>query len=224
MKNLTLLIPAKNESESLPVVLDEIKNFECVKKVILSSDDTVTINAIKNYDVEIVYQDNQGYGDALIKGINDTQTEYFCIFNADGSFRSTEINNMITHLENTGSDFVFGSRYQNKSGSEDDTITTYIGNKIFTFIGKFFFKLQITDILYTFVVGKTECARKLNLLQKDFSFCIELPIKAKKNNMISSSFSCFERKRIGGTKKVSAFKDGFLILMQMVKLFFKWKI
>ena len=142
MKNLTLLIPAKNESESLPMVLDEIRELNCEKKIILSSDDFETINAIRNYDVEIIYQKNLGYGDALINGINETQTEYFCIFNADGSFMPTEIYNMINYLEKTGSDFIFGSRYQNDSGSEDDTIITFIGNKVFTLIGNIFFNLK----------------------------------------------------------------------------------
>jgi hypothetical protein len=30
----------------------------------------------------------------------------------------------------------------------------------------------------------------------------------------------YERKRIAGKKKVNAFKDGFLILKHMIKLFF----
>ena len=221
MKNLTLLIPAKNESESLPRVLDEIRELNCEKKIILSSDDLETINAIKNYDVEIIYQKNLGYGDALINGINETETEYFCIFNADGSFIPTEINFMIKYLEKTGSDFIFGSRYQNNSGSEDDTVITFMGNKIFILIGNIFFNLQITDILYTFVVGKTANAKKLNLQKKDFAFCVELPIKAKKENMIIKSFSSYERKRFAGTKKVNAFRDGFIILIQMLKFLFK---
>ena len=58
MKNLTLLIPAKNEKESLPQVIDEIKNLDCKKKVILSPDDIDTINAIKNLNVDIIYQNN----------------------------------------------------------------------------------------------------------------------------------------------------------------------
>ena len=31
MKNLTLVIPAKTESDSLPIVLKELKDFECKK-------------------------------------------------------------------------------------------------------------------------------------------------------------------------------------------------
>ena len=220
MKNLTLLIPAKNESESLPIVLDEIENLDCEKKIILRPNDTETIASIIRKDVKIIHQQSIGYGDALITGIKNTNTEYFCIFNADGSFNPSELPSMINLIENSNSDFVFASRYQENSGSDDDTLITLIGNKIFTFCGKLFFKLPITDILYTFVLGKTNNAKQLNLKQKDFTLCVELPIKIKRANMKMISINSHERKRIGGIKKVNAFKDGFLILAHMIKLFF----
>jgi len=220
MTNLTLIIPAKNESESLPKVIDELKKYQYKVDVIVHETDKSTIDSIKNLNIEIKYQRSHGYGDALIYGIENCQTEYFCIFNADGSFMPSEIDFMMEKLESEKMDFVFGSRYQKNSGSEDDTIITLIGNYIFTFLGKIFFKLNISDILYTFVVGRTKCAQKLNLKQKDFSLCVEIPIKAVRNKMKISSIGSYERERIAGKKKVNAFKDGFLILIYMIKLFF----
>ena len=48
MKELTLIIPAKFESESLPVFLNDIKNLNVKKKIILDKDDEVTINSISS--------------------------------------------------------------------------------------------------------------------------------------------------------------------------------
>ncbi len=220
MDELTLIIPAKNEAESLPIVLDELKKYNYKIDIILHVTDLDTIQAIKEYDVNIIYQENSGYGDALIQGIKQCKTKYFCIFNADGSFNPSEINQMFKTLQSKKLDFIFASRYQANSGSEDDTIITLVGNYIFTYIGKIFFKLTISDILYTFIVGKTEQANMLDLTQKNFSFCVELPIKAKKMKMQLGSINSYERKRIAGKKKVDAFKDGFLILKHMIKLFF----
>ena len=219
MKNLTLIIPARKEKETLPQVIDEIKNLDCKKKVILASDDIDTINAIKNLNVDIIYQNSHGFGDALITGINNVDTDYFCIFNADGSFNPKELKMMYQLINST--DFVFGSRYMENAGSEDDTIMTYVGNKIFTLIGNLFFSLNISDILYTFVMGRTKKAQTLNLKEKDFGFCVELPIKAKKSNLSMSTCPSNERKRIAGKKKVNEFRDGFNILISMIKLFFK---
>ena len=131
-----------------------------------------------------------------------------------------EIKKMYQVLNDKKLDFIFASRYQVNSGSDDDTVITLVGNYIFTYIGKIFFQLNISDILYTFIIGRTEQANILNLKQKDFSFCVELPIKAKKMKMQLGSIDSYERKRIAGKKKVNAFKDGFLILKHMIKLYF----
>ena len=222
MSDLTLIIPAKNEKESLPKVLDELKVYNFMKNIILEPSDKLTIDAIKNYDCKIIYQDSKGYGDALKKGIETVETKFFCIFNADGSFDPKELDMMINRLENDKYDFVFASRYEKNCGSEDDTFITLIGNYIFTFLGKIFFKLEITDILYTFVMAKTSCAKRLGLTAKDFSFCVELPIKAKRAGYKICTTKSFERSRIAGEKKVNAFKDGLKILLSMVKLFFRY--
>ena len=221
MLDLTLVIPAKNESESLPEVISELEKFNLNLNVVLHESDIDTIKSIEQPNVKIVYQKNFGYGDALIEGIKNCKTEYFCIFNADGSFRPEEIEAMKKSIDQNNLDFVFGSRYQSNSGSEDDTMVTLVGNYFFTFLGNLMFRLNITDILYTFVLGKTELAKKLDLSQKDFTICVELPIKAKKNDMRIGSSSCYERKRIAGKKKVKAFKDGLLILIHMFRLYFK---
>ena len=221
MNNITLVIPAKYESLSLPLVLDELKNFDYKKIIVLQEDDKETIDSIKNYDCEILYQKNKGYGDALIYGIKNTKTKYFCIFNADGSFNPKEINPMLHKLEKDMLDFIFASRYHSNSGSDDDTLLTYVGNYFFTLFGKIFFKLNITDILYTFVIGKTDICNNLNLKRKDFTFCVELPIKAKQNRLKIDSIGSYERKRFAGFKKVKEIRDGFLILKYLIYLFFK---
>ena len=120
--------------------------------------------------------------------------------------------------------FIYASRYLKGSGSEDDTIITFLGNKIFSTLGKFLFSLKINDILYTYVMGSVNSFKKLNIKSNDFRLCVEMPIKMSILKMTYNSFPSFEKKRIGGRKKVNAFKDGFLILLEMLKLFFVHKI
>ena len=220
MENLTLLIPAKFESESLPSVLTELKKFNYKICVILKETDLMTINSIKNFNIEVIYQKGVGYGNALIEGINNCKTKYFCIFNADGSFNPNEISEIMKKINTNKTDFIFASRYEKKAGSEDDTFITLIGNYFFSFVGKIFFKLEISDILYTFVVGDTSKAKILNILSTDFQFCVELPIKVKRKKFTMDVYPSFERKRIAGKKKVNAFKDGSLILKKLTELFF----
>jgi glycosyltransferase involved in cell wall biosynthesis len=221
VKNITLIIPAKYEKESLPRVLLELKEFPFNILVILEPTDHETIDSIKNFDCTIIHQTNKGYGDALILGIKSVKTEYFCIFNADGSFNPIEISGMYSSLKDQDRDIIFGSRYEKNATSEDDTLVTKVGNFIFTKLGKILFKLPITDILYTFVLSKTKVALDLNLQSQDFAFCVELPIKAQRKNYKIFSTPAHERARIAGKKKVNAIRDGLYILKKMIFMFLK---
>ena len=221
MDDLTLIIPAKNEPESLPFVLMELEKLKLNYVIVLEEKDFVTVNAIEKFKSRIIFQKNKGYGDAILLGLQNVKTKYFSIFNADGSFDPYEIDKMYKKINDNNLDILFASRYTKDASSEDDTILTYIGNKIFTLLGKIFFSLPISDILYTFVLGETSKISNLNLQAKDFSLCVELPIIAKKNNLRMADISSNEKSRIGGVKKGNEIRDGFLILLHMIKIFFK---
>jgi len=223
MQNLTLIIPSKEEAESLPVFLKELENFNCKKLVVLQNEDYATKACINNFnDIEILVQKKNGYGNALIEGIKNVRTEYCCIINADGSMDPKYLPLMIEKCKDQ--DFVFTSRYQRPGGgSDDDDFVTFVGNRIFSLTGNLFFKLNITDILYTYILGKSASFKKLDLKNHDFRICVELPIKANRLGLRYTSLPSYERSRIGGKKKVNALKDGFLILIEMIRLFFKNK-
>jgi glycosyltransferase involved in cell wall biosynthesis len=218
MKELTLVIPAKDEAGCLPRVLDELKNFDCKKIIIIPETDLNTRNSIKNFDCKIITQKVGSFGTALIQGIKEVETNFLCIFNADGSFDPQYLKNMYNELLNN-CDFVFNSRYENSGGSDDDTFLTLVGNKIFTFICNLLFRLNISDVLFTYVMGKTSAFKSLDLKRKDFRFCIELPVLAKFKKYKFISKPSYERSRISGRKKVNELKDGFLILLCILKMF-----
>ena len=220
MSELTLLIPANKEAESLPIFLKELEKYNYKKLVVLQSEDKETIESISDFqDVEICVQEKRGYGSALIEGIKKIDTNFFCIINADGSMNPKYLEEMLNLCKNQ--DLVFGSRYLKGGGSDDDDFITFIGNKIFSLLGNIFFKLSLSDILYTYILGRTSSAKNLNLQYNDFRICVEIPILAKYQNYKFISTPSMERKRIGGKKKVNAFKDGFLILTAIIVLFFK---
>ena len=225
LEDLTLLIPAKKEKESLNIFLNELKNYKCKKLIVLAEDDIETINSIKKFienpsnHTEIFFQKQKGYGSALVEGSYQITTKYLCIINADGSMNPRYLSSMLDEVQKENLDFVFCSRYEKNGGSEDDDVVTLIGNKIFTFMGNFLFSLNISDILFTYILGKTDAFLNLNLKSQDFRYCIEMPVKAKFFKKKYSVLGSYERKRIGGKKKVNALIDGSIILYQLIKMF-----
>ena len=64
-----------------------------------------------------------------------------------------------------------------------------------------------------------EMKESLNLKSNDFSLCVEIPINIKKKGLSYTDIPSYERKRIAGFKKVNAFRDGFKILVYMLRRF-----
>ena len=224
MKNISLIIPAKNELESLGKTIREILSYKFVNEIIVvvDSKNDNSINAVKKYDVKIVIQKQKGYGSAIIEGFNYASNEYGCIFNADFSFNPKYLKLMINKTNKY--QFIFGSRYIKNGSSDDDTIITFIGNKIFTFIAKLFLKIKLSDVLFTYVLCNVKNFKKLQLKESDFRLCIELPLKVVNNYFKYTEIAVRERKRFSGKKKVNELKDGFLILVKIiVSLFNKQK-
>ena len=223
MRDLTLIIPAKKEVESLPVFLKEIENYKCKKFVVLQKEDLETKEAIRKIkNIKIIEQMNNGFGNALIEGINSVRTKYCCIINADGAMNPKYLDKMKKLCKNK--DFVFATRYQKPGGgSDDDDSITFIGNYFFTIVSNFLFNLKISDILFTYILGKTSSFKNLKLKNFDFRICVEIPIKAKLQNMNYTCLPSYERSRIGGKKKVNVLKDGFLIGTEILKYFLKIK-
>ena len=223
MRDLTLIIPAKKEVESLPVFLKEIESYKCKKLVVLQKEDLETKEAIRKIkNIKIIEQMNNGFGNALIEGINSVRTKYCCIINADGAMNPKYLDKMKKLCKNK--DFVFATRYQKPGGgSDDDDSITFIGNYFFTIVSNFLFNLKISDILFTYILGKTSSFKNLKLKNFDFRICVEIPIKAKLQNMNYTCLPSYERSRIGGKKKVNVLKDGFLIGTEILKYFLKIK-
>ena len=72
------------------------------------------------------------------------------------------------------------------------------------------FKLSLSDILYTYVLGKTISAKNLKLKYYDFRICVEIPIKAKLNSLKFISCPVWKEKGLQ-EKKVNAVKMVFNI-------------
>ena len=77
--DLTLLIPAKNEKESLPFVIKEINKIKinCNILFVVEKTDIETVKVIRKFKKKIIFQKNKGYGDALITGIKKIKLNIF---------------------------------------------------------------------------------------------------------------------------------------------------
>lgn len=223
-KILSIVIPARNEEGSIKILLkkfDKFKHYYSQIIIVDGKSTDKTVEVAKKFGCKVVKQKKLGYGDAIIQGVNQVKTKYFIIFDADGSKDPIYLKRFASELKKNENNIIFAERYGKNAGSLDDTFITHIGNRIFTIMGKLFFGLQLNDILHTFFLCEVSKFKKLNFKYKDFVFCAEFPILAKKYNLKSSYIPTIEKKRYDGVPKVRSFYDGLKILIGMVILFVK---
>ena len=226
-KNLSLLLPAKNEKACIDKVFRELEKINFNSQILLvvdsHKDNTLKFKKKKyKFKINKVITNKKGYGAAVIEGIKKCKTQKVCIFNADGSFNPHSLKKMLKLSKKF--DHVFCSRYLKNAGSDDDTFLTFIGNKIFTLTGKIFFNMKLNDILYAYYLSDIAKVNKLKLKQQDFTIALELPLKIENFNQTYSEIPSKERKRISGKKKVREFVDGFKLLKYMVFFYFNHKL
>lgn len=219
MQKINLVIPAKEKVENLKTIINPLLKRKEINKIILVLHKKNKNKFIKNKKLKIIVQKKRGYGSAISEGFKISKSKFSCIFNADGSFNPHDLPKMIKYTKKN--DFIFCSRYLTGAGSDDDNIITLIGNFVFSLMGRILLNVKLSDILYTYVLCETKKFNKLNITSKDFRFCIELPYKVEKNKFNYKELASKEFKRNFGVKNVNEFKDGFLILTEILKCFLK---
>ena len=221
VKEVTVIIPTLNEIECIESVLKELSEMNIGEILVvdgLSTDGTPEL--VEKLGFKVIMQDGKGYGNAVSTGLKHAQGDVIIPLDADGSYDPRDIEKLLKGIEN-GSDVVFASRYLPQSGSDDDTIIRFVGNKFFTFLLKTIHGVQISDSLFLYVAAKKEVFQALNLQSQGFEYCIEFPIKVQRAGLKYTEVPSIERARIGGASKVNAFFDGLVILWYMLKWKFK---
>ena len=219
MKKINLIIPAKEKIENLFELINSLLKRKEINKIILVLSEKNKKKFIRNKKLKIIIQKKPGYGSAIKEGFKISKSEFSCIFNADGSFNANDLPKMIKLSKNN--DFIYASRYLKGASSEDDNLITLIGNFVFSLMGRFLLGVKLKDILYTYVLCNTKKFNQLKIASRDFRFCIELPFKVSQNQFKYTELKSKEFKRKFGVKNVNEFKDGFLILTEVIKCFLK---
>ena len=222
MNDVEILIPTYNEEENIETVIKELNNNGFFQITLLDANSTdLTVEIGKKYNCKIISDNDEikGFGGSVINGLNHVKSEYFCIFDGDGSFNSDDISKMRNKILE-GYDFIFASRYLNGEISEDDDIFSKFGNFFFTKIVRLLFNINTSDVLFLFVLGKKSNIKKINLIQKDYSICSEFIIKAYKNFKCTEILSK-ERKRFAGASKVNKILNLIKLLINIFSLYLK---
>jgi glycosyltransferase involved in cell wall biosynthesis len=210
---ITVVIPARNEAESLPHVLEKIPSW--VHEVILvdglSIDDTVGV-AKRNFpEIRIVHQSGKGKGNALREGFYNATGDVVIAMDADGSMDPGEIDRFV-ELIDIGFDYVKGSRIMDGGGSEDLTRVRRFGNWVFRTLTNVLNGSRFSDLCYGYFAFRRNALERLDLRADGFEIETEINIRAHRAGLRIGEVPSTEFVRTHGTSNLRAFSDGLRIL------------
>ncbi len=223
-KEISIVIPAYNEAESLPILCDEI--FEVMKNITNNyevliindgSNDTtpaVIENLFKDNSERIIgisLQTNFGKATALKTGFKKARGKIIITMDADLQDDPKEIPNFIAKI-NEDCDLVSGWK-QNRQ----DSFVKNSSSKFFNFITSLFSKIKLHDFNCGFKAYKNEVARGLDLYGQLHRY---IPVIVGNQGYKIAEIPVHHRKRKYGKSKYGPvrFLNGFLDLLTVIVL------
>lgn len=221
-KKVVVMIPAFNEEESLPLVLKDIPDF--VDEIVVTDNGSTdrTSEVAKECGVTVLIESEKGYGAACLKAIDYIKNKnYDIVVFLDGDYSDypEEMNRVVEPIVKEDYDLVIGSRMIGKREKGAMLPQAIFGNRLSTFLIKLFWNYKFTD-LGPFRAIKYSSLLKLNMVDRNFGWTVEMQIKAAKQKMKCIEVPVNYRKRIGESKVTGTIKGTVKASVKILYLIF----
>jgi len=178
-------MPCLNEAETIGKCIERAKKLLSEYNIdgeILVADNGSTDGSqeiAKSLGARVVHCPTRGYGAAIMCGIEHAEGKFILLGDSDDSYHFDEAFPLIEKLRE-GYDVCMGTRLKGKiMQGAMPWLNRWIGNPILTAIGKFLFKINISDFHCGMRAFRKDKILALNLVTTGMEWASEMIIKAK---------------------------------------------
>jgi glycosyltransferase involved in cell wall biosynthesis len=223
--DISIIIPAYNESEAIGDVVKTIKTLYPESEVIVVNDGSRDNTAETAKDAgAIVYSHpyNIGNGAAIKSGIRIASGEILVFMDGDGQHNPEDIESMLRFFPEY--DMVVGARPKGKQVS----LFRGAGNRILNWLASYVAKFRVQDLTSGFRAIKAEIASNLlYLLPNTYSYPTTITLGVLRSGRSLKYVPININKRKKGSSNISIFRDGvrfFMIITKICALYSPFRI
>jgi glycosyltransferase involved in cell wall biosynthesis len=222
--NISIIIPAINEEESIGLVLNDIPK-DIAREIIVvdngSHDNTA--NVAKGLGAKVMLEPLRGYGSACLRGISvlKKDTDIVVFLDADYSDYPQDIHTILKPILTGNAEMVIGSRMLGVREKGALLPQALFGNKLAAFLIRLFWGFRYTD-LGPFRAIRYKTLLSLNMADKNFGWTVEMQIKALKKGLRITEVPVRYRRRIGKSKITGTFSGTVRAGTKIIYTIFKY--
>jgi glycosyltransferase involved in cell wall biosynthesis len=216
--DISIILPAKNEADSLATLLPELRKHYPDDEVIVVNDGSTdnTVAVCEQYGVRVIsHVYSMGNGAAIKTGTRNAKGNILVFMDADGQHRPENIAQLVDMI-NSGYEMVVGARQLDTHAS----LTRRIGNTFYNRLASWMTSYPIEDLTSGFRAARARHFKKfLYLLPNKFSYPTTSTMAFFRSGLPVGYTPIQARQRSGERKShIRLFHDGFRFLIIIMKI------
>jgi len=203
---VTVVIPAKNEAETLAKVIEDVRRYADDLLVVDGHSADRTAEVARAAGARVVLDGGKGKGDAVRTAMREATGEILVFVDADLSHESSDIPKLLAPIVAGEADLVVGSRP--RGGSDEmtgdlDRFIRWLGQQIIMLGINYRYNVRLTDSQNGFRAIRKDVLRDLDLKENITTVEQEMVMKALRKGYRAAEVPSHEYERSAGRSKVS---------------------
>ncbi len=205
-----IIIPTLNEEESIGEVIEGFKRLGYEDIIVIDGNSTDRTREIaKAKGAKVVIQSGRGKGQAIAEAFQIANGDVVVLIDGDGTYLPEDVEKLLEPIRKGIADHVIGNRLENFEKGAFTRLNLF-GNKILNALFRFFYGVELRDILSGYRALKREVYKSIDLKKHGFEVEVEMTVETLANGFRIVEVPIRYVKRAGKTK-LNPFKDGLKI-------------